>query len=144
MIYSVGQKPTAQEVTLQERNGRDENGSETISQLPTEKYYAVAELTSRRLPVIEELPSHIAETQGIAETQVTETEAEQLATSILQRIESRLPCRIRKLRVFVTENAVILEGQCSTYYTKQIAQHTAMGVLDYERLINHIEVCSAR
>jgi len=143
MIYSVGRIPTVQDATLRERNGRERNGrernsSETISQLPTEKYYAVAEITSRR-PLANEEPSSL-----IAEAGVTETEAEQLAANILQRIESRLPCRIRKLKVFITENAVILEGQCSTYYTKQIAQHTAMGVLDYERLINHIEVCSTR
>lgn len=64
----------------------------------------------------------------------------QLAERILQRIESRLPGRIRHLTVFTTENAVILAGDCCTFYSKQLAQHTAMGTLEYERLINNIEV----
>jgi len=64
----------------------------------------------------------------------------ELATQILARIQSRLPDRIRDLTVLTTENAVILKGRCATFYTKQLAQHAAMGVLDYEQLINHIEV----
>ncbi|MEM8943739.1 MAG: BON domain-containing protein [Planctomycetota bacterium] len=64
----------------------------------------------------------------------------ELAELILQRIEAQLPGRIRHLTVFTTENAVILAGQCSTFYSKQLAQHAAMGVLDYEQLINNIDV----
>ena len=67
-----------------------------------------------------------------------------LLVRILQRIESRLPGRIRQLSVYVAENAIVLSGCCSTYHTKQVAQHTAMGVLEYERLINNIDVCSPR
>ena len=133
MIYSVGQKSTAEDATT-----RDGSGSGTISELSTENFYSLAELPSRHLPVLEE-PKSFPETQAL-----TETHAEKLAACILQRIESRLPCRIRNLRVIVSENVVVLEGQCSTYYTKQIAQHTAMGVLEYERLTNHIEVYSAK
>lgn len=73
---------------------------------------------------------------------LTEAEADrqQLIRRILVRIESRLPGRIRGLAVYATENAIVLSGRCSTYYTKQVAQHTAMGVLEYERLINNIDV----
>lgn len=67
-----------------------------------------------------------------------------LANLILNRIESRLPGRIRHLTVYTTANAVVLAGQCSTFYTKQLAQHAAMGVLEYERLINNIDVCVAK
>lgn len=65
---------------------------------------------------------------------------EQLAVSILKRIQARLPGRVRRLTVYVTDSAVVLAGKCSTYYTKQLAQHAAMGVLEDERLINNIEV----
>lgn len=65
---------------------------------------------------------------------------EDLIHRILQRIEHRLPGRIRQLAVYSTGNAIVLSGQCSTYYTKQVAQHVAMGVLEYERLINNIDV----
>ncbi len=68
----------------------------------------------------------------------------ELANKILARIESRLPGRLRELTVFSTENAVVLTGQCCTFYTKQLAQHIAMGVLEYEQLINNIEVQVAK
>ena len=64
----------------------------------------------------------------------------ELAQRILQRIAAQLPGRIRQLTVYTTENAVVLAGQCSTFYSKQLAQHAAMGVLEYEQLINNIEV----
>ena len=64
----------------------------------------------------------------------------ELAENILTRIESRLAGRIRNLTVFSTDNAVVLTGECSTFYTKQLAQHIAMGVLEYEQLVNNIHV----
>jgi hypothetical protein len=64
-----------------------------------------------------------------------------LAIAIRQRIESRLHGRVRNLVVRVLDDTVVLEGQCSTYYTKQIAQHTALGVLENEHLENAIAVC---
>jgi uncharacterized protein YgbK (DUF1537 family) len=68
----------------------------------------------------------------------------ELAAHIVTRIELRLPGRIRHLTVFTTENAVVLSGECSTFYTKQVAQHAAMGVLEYEQLINNIDVRSTK
>src|ERR1043166_5821976 len=61
-------------------------------------------------------------------------------TKIKQRIESRLPGRVRNLVVRSFDALVILEGQCGTYYTKQLAQHAAMGVLEDEHLENAIVV----
>jgi len=66
---------------------------------------------------------------------------EELAARILARIESRLPNRIRRLAVTTEANAIVLSGECSTFYTKQMAQHVAMGVLEFDRLINNIDVC---
>src|SRR5262245_31438623 len=63
-----------------------------------------------------------------------------LEAIIHQRIESRLNGRVRNLAVHVDGDIVTLEGECTTYYTKQLAQHTAMGVLDYEHLENAIVV----
>lgn len=73
-----------------------------------------------------------------------ELDRQQLIRRILGRIETRLPGRIRQLAVFATENAIVLSGRCSTYYTKQVAQHTAMGVLEYDRLINNIDVVTPK
>ncbi len=63
-----------------------------------------------------------------------------LEIAIVQRIESRLPGRVRNLQVRVLNSEVILEGECATYYTKQLAQHAAMGIIDDEHLENAIVV----
>lgn len=64
----------------------------------------------------------------------------QLAIAIRQRIESRLVGRVRELTVRIKGNTIVLEGKCSTYYTKQLAQHAALGVLEDEQLENAIAV----
>ena len=46
----------------------------------------------------------------------------------------------RGLSVRILERTVVLEGQCATYYTKQLAQHAALGVLEDEHLENAIIV----
>jgi osmotically-inducible protein OsmY len=64
----------------------------------------------------------------------------QLAIAIRQRIESRLSGRVRELSITILDRTVVLEGQCSTYYTKQLAQHAALAILEDEQLENAIEV----
>lgn len=68
----------------------------------------------------------------------------QLAIAIRQRIESRLAGRVRELSVRIKGNTIVLEGKCSTYYTKQLAQHAALGVLEDEQLENAIVVSVPR
>jgi hypothetical protein len=67
-----------------------------------------------------------------------------LAKVIQQRIEARLPGRVRNLAVRIGADFVVLEGECSTYYTKQLAQHAALGVLEDEHLENAIVVTIGR
>jgi hypothetical protein len=64
----------------------------------------------------------------------------QLAIAIRQRIETRLAGRVRDLAVRIRGETVVLEGSCATYYSKQLAQHAALGVLDGEPLLNAIVV----
>lgn len=64
----------------------------------------------------------------------------QLAIAIRQRIESRLAGRVRDLAVRIVGDTVVIEGRCSTYYSKQLAQHAALGVLENEQLENAIVV----
>jgi len=64
----------------------------------------------------------------------------ELGELILQRIQTRIPGRVRNLTVRITDDSVELTGTCRTYYTKQMAQHAAMGVLDYQQLVNNINV----
>jgi hypothetical protein len=67
-----------------------------------------------------------------------------LAAAIIQRVESRLPGRVRNLAVRILADTVVLEGQCATYYTKQLAQHAALGILEDEHLENAIVVTVGR
>ena len=77
-------------------------------------------------------------TENQTRTQTNSVHA--LAERIRQRIELRLPGRIRDLKVVVVDGEVELAGRCATFYSKQLAQHVAMGVIDHERLVNSIEV----
>ena len=90
----------------------------------------------------DEEPGTTSESDTTAVPVPPQTNHDDLAKRILHRIESRLPNRIRNLVVSAEDNAIVISGQCSTFYTKQIAQHTAMGALEYEKLINNIDVCS--
>lgn len=63
-----------------------------------------------------------------------------LAVAIRQRIETRLGGRVRDLAIRVRGNVIVLEGRCATFYTKQLAQHAALGILENEQLDNAIVV----
>lgn len=63
-----------------------------------------------------------------------------LERRIHDRIVARLGGRVRRLVVRRSAGTVRLEGECSTYYTKQLAQHAALGVIEDEALENDIVV----
>lgn len=69
---------------------------------------------------------------------------EEVAHLVREQLESHLPGRIRQLKVRVAENSIVLTGSCSSYYTKQLAQHVAMEVLTCERLVNELAVIKAK
>jgi hypothetical protein len=103
--------------------------------------------TSTVEPAVSEVlltPNGTFASDTAAESDVRYERSRQLAIAIRQRIESRLPGRVRNLMVRVLNDTVLLEGQCATYYTKQLAQHTALGILEDEHLENAIEVCVPR
>lgn len=62
---------------------------------------------------------------------------------IQQRILRQTGRRVRDLEVEVREDTIILRGWCWTFYSKQLAQHAAMALIDHERLINQVEVLVA-
>jgi hypothetical protein len=71
----------------------------------------------------------------------------QVAVEIANTVESRLPGRIRDLRVRFEEDQFVLSGVSSSYYVKQVAQHVAMNALNalmLGRLVNDIKVHSMR
>jgi len=64
-----------------------------------------------------------------------------LATAIERAIQRETGGGVRRLRVDVSRQGIVLAGRCSTYYTKQKAQHAAMGFCGSGRqLSNRIEV----
>jgi len=70
----------------------------------------------------------------------TLAEAEQLAASIEQAVWRETGGRVRNLRVEVGRQGVTLTGRCTTFYTKQQAQHAAMAFPAGHPLSNQIEV----
>jgi hypothetical protein len=63
------------------------------------------------------------------------------ASCLESLVQRRLGARIRKLRVIVRHDGVILQGLASTYYAKQLAQHAAMDLAELPIVANEIEVC---
>jgi hypothetical protein len=52
----------------------------------------------------------------------------------------RLRGRVRELRLALHEGAVLLQGQATCYYAKQLAQHFVLRMLGRTPLVNHIDV----
>lgn len=67
-----------------------------------------------------------------------------LASRIRDRILKRLEGRVHNLRVSTEGKTILIEGRCATYYSKQLAQHAALGVIEDEHVENAIEVTIAR
>jgi hypothetical protein len=53
---------------------------------------------------------------------------------------SPLP-QLRRLMVCVSEEEVVITGQVSSFYMKQLAQETVRPTLGDRRLLNLVEVC---
>jgi osmotically-inducible protein OsmY len=70
----------------------------------------------------------------------TVEEAERLAASVERAVFRETCGGVRNLRVEVSDQGILLTGRCTSYYTKQKAQHAAMGVSGTEELTNGIEV----
>jgi hypothetical protein len=67
-------------------------------------------------------------------------EAEELAASIERAVQLETGRSVDDLTVEVSPQGILLKGRCTTYYTKQLAQHAAMSMPGGDRLINSIEV----
>jgi hypothetical protein len=50
---------------------------------------------------------------------------------------------LRKLTVEESESSVIIQGQVSSYYLKQLAQETILPLLDGRQLLNRVHVVTA-
>ena len=106
---------------------------------------------SPRRPSIPAVDSSAAETElssdgtfladGLTEANDQPERHRHLQIAIRQRIESRLGGRVRNLAVRTFGATVVLEGQCATYYTKQLATHAAQDAAKNLLLANEIEVC---
>lgn len=69
-----------------------------------------------------------------------DTRSERLAARIARVVKRRTAGSVQNLRVEVRRDGVFLDGQCASFYTKQLAQQAAMGLTDEKQLTNRIEV----
>jgi len=65
---------------------------------------------------------------------------ERRVASIERAVSRKTVGGVRDLRVEISDDGVLLEGRCNTYYCKQLAQTAAMAVSGSGQLTNHIEV----
>jgi acetoacetate decarboxylase len=70
----------------------------------------------------------------------TSIQADQLELLVQGRLFGQ--CRVSDLRVLIQNEGVVLRGQTTTYYAKQLVQHAVMDVTNLPILANEIEVCS--
>jgi hypothetical protein len=63
-----------------------------------------------------------------------------LIADLQARVSSRLSGRVRHLRLLNQANGLIIMGQTTTYYAKQLAQHAVMESSALPILANEIEV----
>jgi hypothetical protein len=90
---------------------------------------------------MEDLEIRASALRGFAEV-LPETleEAEELAASIERAVQYETGRGVADLMVEVSSQGIRLKGRCSSYYTKQLAQHAAMRIPGGDRLTNSIEV----
>lgn len=65
---------------------------------------------------------------------------DKLATRIARVVRRRTAGSVQNLRVEVRRDGVFLDGECDTFYTKQLAQQAAMDLADEKPLMNRIAV----
>ncbi len=93
--------------------------------------------------------AHVGRTLAPPESAALRSEAKlrRIAAEIVRSVQSRLPGRVRDLKVRIEDDQFVLSGVSSSYYVKQVAQHVAMSALDavmLGRLVNEIEVRAVR
>ena len=98
--------------------------------------------TTAAVKVGEDRPGRVTEqTSGTVESpKTTRLPVAELTATIERRIQRQTASRIHDLEVEVGRTSIVLRGRCLTFYTKQLAGHAAMGVLEGETLSNQIEV----
>ena len=76
------------------------------------------------------------EEETVSSNALTEPSVEQLEALVQRRLHGR----VRDLRLLVGGQGLTLQGQTSTYYAKQLAQHAAIEITGLAILANEIEV----
>lgn len=77
--------------------------------------------------------------RGVGDTR-DDLRGDKLATRIARVVKRRTAGSVQNLRVEVCREGVFLDGECNTFYTKQLAQQAAMDLADEKPLMNRIEV----
>lgn len=95
---------------------------------------ALPEFLVSSTPVYSDVP------RTSANDRYDEVRSEKLAARIARVVKRRTAGSVQNLRVEVRRDGVYLDGQCATFYTKQLAQQAAMGLADEKQLTNRIEV----
>lgn len=88
------------------------------------------------------LPEFVIGPSPLYRAPVPDTRGDKLAARIARVVTRRTAGSVQNLRVEVRREGVFLDGQCPSYYAKQLAQQAAMDLADEKPLTNRIEVVS--
>jgi hypothetical protein len=69
-----------------------------------------------------------------------QSDSSQLQTQLERNVQVRTGRRVRHLAIEIRPERVVLKGQASTYYIKQLAQHGVRDLLPHIQLENSIAV----
>ena len=78
--------------------------------------------------------------QQLGESGMWRHDSKQLQSALERQVRMRTGRRIRNLAIELAPERVILRGQTTTYYVKQLAQHGIRDILPDVRLENTIAV----
>lgn len=75
---------------------------------------------------------------GVAQRK--KTEAEKFAERLARLVQRRTGGMIRELRVEIKPEGIYLDGHCTAYYLKQLAQEAVLAITEDQKLFNKIAV----
>lgn len=87
-----------------------------------------------------EVCSFMEESNMSLEMLTTSHASDQLAERVERIVQAKTGGRIRSLRIRIDEGCIVVSGQTSTYYNKQLATHAIRTAVDDMSVQNEVEV----
>ena len=71
---------------------------------------------------------------------ITDTTCDEVATEIMRKFRSSRNFEIRRVNCEIRQGVLVIHGQVSSYYLKQLAQESIRSLAGVIRIVNRLEV----